>query len=122
MRKQAEEEARAKGLPLPAEDALTLPGKQYAVIIDEAHSSQSGETATELKAVLASDHIKQKAKEEGSGAGPGGSRRGDPQDDGKAWTAAEHQLLRLHRDAEAQNPGGLRDARARRPAASIPPV
>ncbi|NMC64056.1 MAG: type I restriction endonuclease subunit R [SAR324 cluster bacterium] len=69
MRKQAEEEAKAKGLPVPKEDALTLPGKQYAVIIDEAHSSQSGETATELKAVLASDHIKKKAKEEAEAQG-----------------------------------------------------
>ena len=29
-----------------------LPARNYAVIIDEAHSSQSGETATELKGVL----------------------------------------------------------------------
>jgi type I restriction enzyme R subunit len=29
-----------------------LPTRKYAVIIDEAHSSQSGETATELKGVL----------------------------------------------------------------------
>lgn len=69
MRKQAEEEAKANGLPAPGEDALTLPGKQYAVIVDEAHSSQSGETATELKAVLAADHIKQKAKDEAEAQG-----------------------------------------------------
>jgi len=69
MRKQAEEEAKAKGLPAPPDDALTLPGKQYAVIVDEAHSSQSGETATELKAVLAADYIKQKAKEEAEAQG-----------------------------------------------------
>ncbi len=69
IRKQAEEEAREKGLPPPPEDALTLPGKRYAVIIDEAHSSQSGETATELKAVLGGDHIRQKAKEEAEAQG-----------------------------------------------------
>ncbi len=69
MRKQAEEEAKAHGLPAPNEDALTLPGRRYAVIVDEAHSSQSGETATELKAVLASDHIKQQAKEEAEAQG-----------------------------------------------------
>jgi type I restriction enzyme, R subunit len=69
IRKQAEEDAKANGLPPPKDDALTLPGKQYAVIIDEAHSSQSGETATELKAVLAADHIKQKAKEEAESQG-----------------------------------------------------
>lgn len=64
IRKHAEEEAKARGLPIPADDDLTLPGKQFAVIVDEAHSSQSGETATELKAVLAADHIKEKAKRE----------------------------------------------------------
>jgi len=69
MRKQAEEEAEERGLPAPTPDALTLPGRQYTVIIDEAHSSQSGETATELKAVLAADHIKQKAKEEAEAQG-----------------------------------------------------
>jgi type I restriction enzyme R subunit len=69
MRKQAEEEARAKGLPAPTDDDLVLPGCQYAVIIDEAHSSQSGETATELKAVLAADHIRQKAREEAEAQG-----------------------------------------------------
>jgi len=69
MRKQAEEEAAEQGLPSPAADALTLPGRQYAVIIDEAHSSQSGETATELKAVLAADHIKQQARQEAEAQG-----------------------------------------------------
>ncbi|MCC7193276.1 MAG: type I restriction endonuclease subunit R [Phycisphaeraceae bacterium] len=69
IRKQAEEEAKANGLPAPTADDLTLPGKQFAVIIDEAHSSHSGETATELKAVLAGDHIKQKAKEEAEAQG-----------------------------------------------------
>lgn len=62
MRKQAEEEAAEKGLPAVDADAASLPGRQYAVIIDEAHSSQSGETATELKAVLAADHIKEQAR------------------------------------------------------------
>jgi len=61
MRKQAEEEAKAKGLPIPTDDDLVMPGRQYAVIIDEAHSSQSGETATDLKAVLAADHIREQA-------------------------------------------------------------
>jgi type I restriction enzyme R subunit len=69
MRKQAEEEAAEQGLPAPDPDALTLPGRQYAVIIDEAHSSQSGETATELKAVLAADHIKEKARAEAEAQG-----------------------------------------------------
>jgi type I restriction enzyme, R subunit len=41
-----------------------LPSKRYAVIIDEAHSSQGGESATELKGVLAAEAIKDQAREE----------------------------------------------------------
>jgi type I restriction enzyme, R subunit len=40
-----------------------LPTRKYAVIIDEAHSSQSGETATELKGVLGGSELRQKARE-----------------------------------------------------------
>jgi type I restriction enzyme R subunit len=40
-----------------------LPTRNYAVIIDEAHSSQSGETATELKGVLGGADLREKAME-----------------------------------------------------------
>lgn len=40
-----------------------LPTRKYAVIIDEAHSSQSGETATELKGVLGGAELRRKAQE-----------------------------------------------------------
>ena len=40
-----------------------LPTRKYAVIIDEAHSSQSGETATELKGVLGGAELRKKAQE-----------------------------------------------------------
>jgi len=40
-----------------------LPTLKYAVIIDEAHSSQSGETATELKGVLGGAELRKKAQE-----------------------------------------------------------
>jgi type I restriction enzyme R subunit len=39
-----------------------LKAGRYAVIVDEAHSSQSGEAAAELKGVLAKDHIADQAK------------------------------------------------------------
>lgn len=39
-----------------------LPTRKYAVIIDEAHSSQSGETATELKGVLGGTALREKAQ------------------------------------------------------------
>jgi len=39
-----------------------LPTRRCAVIIDEAHSSQSGETATDLKEVLAGEELREKAR------------------------------------------------------------
>jgi len=41
-----------------------LPGHRYAVIIDEAHSSQSGDSAAELRGVLAGKRIRDEAKKE----------------------------------------------------------
>lgn len=43
------------GISIPTKD------KQFAVIIDEAHSSQSGESAMELKGVLNADRIQEEA-------------------------------------------------------------
>ncbi|QDU71080.1 type I restriction endonuclease subunit R [Mucisphaera calidilacus] len=48
--------------PFVTEKIGDLPKKRYAVIVDEAHSSQGGETATELKGVLAGATIKEEAK------------------------------------------------------------
>jgi len=45
------------------EDRSHLPTRKCAVIIDEAHSSQSGETATDLKEVLGGEALRKKAKE-----------------------------------------------------------
>lgn len=39
-----------------------LPTRKCAVIVDEAHSSQSGETATELKGVLAGEALREAAR------------------------------------------------------------
>jgi len=46
-----------------------LPTRRCAVIIDEAHSSQSGETATELKAVLGGAELAKKAREQAEADG-----------------------------------------------------
>ena len=48
--------------PFVTEKMGDLPMRRYAVIVDEAHSSQGGETATELKGVLAGEAIKEEAK------------------------------------------------------------
>ena len=52
--------AEEKGL----ESNDTLPTRKCAVIIDEAHSSQSGETSTELKAVLGGQELRQEAEKQ----------------------------------------------------------
>ena len=41
-----------------------LPKRKYAVVIDEAHSSQSGETAKEMKAVLSDRVVKEEAEKQ----------------------------------------------------------
>ena len=67
-----------------------LPKRKMAVIVDEAHSSQSGETATELKGVLAPWCREEAAKY--TRRGPARLRGGDPHDHREARQAAQHQL------------------------------
>lgn len=47
----------------------TLPTRRCAVIIDEAHSSQGGETATDLKEVLGGEDLREEAKKRASEEG-----------------------------------------------------
>ncbi len=47
----------------------TLTTRRYAVIIDEAHSSQGGETATELKGVLGGEDLRQEAERQAAEEG-----------------------------------------------------
>ena len=53
--------------PVIAKQIGELPGKRFALIVDEAHSSQSGESTKSLKAVLASGSLAE-AEEEEAGA------------------------------------------------------
>ncbi len=50
--------------PVIAEQIGQLPGKRFAVIVDEAHSSQSGESTKSLKAVLAAGSLEEAEREE----------------------------------------------------------
>jgi type I restriction enzyme R subunit len=50
--------------PVIAGQMGDLPGKRFAVIIDEAHSSQTGESTKSLKAVLAAATLEEAEKEE----------------------------------------------------------
>lgn len=53
--------------PVIAEQIGELPGRRFAVIVDEAHSSQSGESTKSLKAVLSTGSLEE-AEEEEAGA------------------------------------------------------
>jgi len=50
--------------PFVAEKIGDLPARKYAVIVDEAHSSQSGEGAAEMRGVLAGKEAKDKAAQQ----------------------------------------------------------
>ncbi len=50
--------------PQIVDDVARLPGKRFAVIIDEAHSSQSGETTSPLKRVLAAGSLEEAEHED----------------------------------------------------------
>lgn len=51
--------------PYISEEIQSLPSHNFAVIIDEAHSSQSGEMRKHLKSVLAADSLEHAESEEG---------------------------------------------------------
>ncbi|MBE3074301.1 MAG: DEAD/DEAH box helicase family protein, partial [Actinobacteria bacterium] len=55
--------------PFVTEKIGQLPKRRYAVIVDEAHSSQSGESAKKMKDVLAGAHVAEQAAEEAAGDG-----------------------------------------------------
>ncbi len=56
--------------PVIAEQIGQLPGQRFAVIVDEAHSSQSGESTKSLKAVLATEDLEEAEREEAGAETP----------------------------------------------------
>ena len=56
--------------PVIAEQIGQLPGKRFAVIVDEAHSSQSGESSKSLKEVLAAGSLEDAEKADGGAETP----------------------------------------------------
>jgi type I restriction enzyme, R subunit len=50
--------------PVVAKNASDLQERRYAVIIDEAHSSQSGDSAAKMKVVLAGERIREIARKQ----------------------------------------------------------
>ncbi len=89
-------------------------GKRFAVIADEAHSSQTGTAAARLKEVLSADELKE--LEDG---GEIGAEDLLAAQDGRPCQPGRHHLRGLHRHAQGQDAGALRTppapAAARRP-------
>ncbi|MGI9180703.1 MAG: RNA-binding domain-containing protein [Longimicrobiaceae bacterium] len=56
--------------PVIAKEIGELPGKRFALIVDEAHSSQSGESTKSLKAVLSSRSLEEAEAEEAQAETP----------------------------------------------------
>jgi len=56
--------------PVIAKQIGELPGKRFAVIVDEAHSSQSGESTKSMKAVLSTGSLEEAEREEAGAATP----------------------------------------------------
>jgi type I restriction enzyme, R subunit len=56
--------------PVIAKEIGELPGQRFAVIVDEAHSSQSGESTKSLKSVLASRSLEDAEREEAGAESP----------------------------------------------------
>ncbi len=56
--------------PVIVNEIGELPGKRFAVIVDEAHSSQSGESTKSLKAVLAPGSLEEAEREEAEAQTP----------------------------------------------------
>ena len=56
--------------PVIANEIGALPGRRFAVIVDEAHSSQTGEQTKSLKAVLAARTLEEAECEDASGETP----------------------------------------------------
>ena len=56
--------------PVIAQEIGELPGQRFAVIVDEAHSSQSGESTKSLKSVLSSASLEEAEREEAGAESP----------------------------------------------------
>jgi type I restriction enzyme R subunit len=56
--------------PVIAQQMGELPGRRFAVIVDEAHSSQSGESTKSLKSVLAAGSLEEAEREEADAETP----------------------------------------------------
>ncbi len=85
-------------------------GSRFAIVVDEAHSSQSGDAATAVKAALRDLGLDSDSDDEGATTVTSGTDQLKAEGRG-ALPGREPLLLRLHRHPEGQDPRTLRHAR-----------
>ena len=110
--------------PVIAQEIGELPGQRFALIVDEAHSSQSGESTRDLNRVLAPSSLEEGRSGRDRAASVCGRRTGQrgAHPDGPAAAASQCFHLRLHRHPETQDPGTIRRPPARRVFRALPPL
>ena len=108
--------------PVIAKEMGELPGKRFALIVDEAHSSQSGESTKSLKAVLARGLWQRQRRRRQSGDARGRAGEHDPGRDGEARAAPQPLDLRLHGHTEGEDARALRHEAPRQEGCAVPPL
>ena len=105
--------------PFVTEKVGELPARNYAVIVDEAHSSQSGESAAELKGVLAGQAIREQAQQEAEEHG-----LPDYEEEVLRTMAKRGRQpnLSFFGFTQVQDPGGFRREGTGRQAATVSPL
>jgi len=96
------------------------PGKRFALIVDEAHSSQSGESTRSLKTVLSSGSLAEAEREESGAETHSIARRGGAGPDrhegsARPFSGRGRDALADHRRAERTFRPGTRSGASRHP-------
>ena len=105
-----------------------LPARRYAVMVDEAHSSQTGEAAKDLRMALGATEEQELTAAEAEDAGFI-AQAIDPVEEalakavGRPGSPGQHELLRLHRHPQGPDPGNVRHPQPRYgQVRAVPPV
>jgi type I restriction enzyme R subunit len=109
--------------PVIVNEIGDLPGHRFAVIVDEAHSSQTGESTKSLKSVLAAGSLEEAEREEEGAETPGEEL------EATILAAMEKRgrlpnlsLFAFTATPKAQDPGALRHPAGRREIRAVPPL
>ena len=97
--------------PFIVNEISSMQGKRFAVLIDEAHSSQTGESSSLMKKALTALSLEEAEKEEGQEGRHGGSHRPGHE---TARQDTQRQLLCFHCYPQTENAGAIWQQACRR--------